>query len=190
MSKLNPTIKRCSVFDTTERLAGGYGAYATRQDAVSLRAWSGVIEKNNYEINDFFEVGQYVSHWGRNFASSNRKNDIRTLKWWKKAGAEERKFFAIQRWEVGSTPTSGAISRGSLRVKTQKESFRLLPCFLSFIWCISSVDRTSDCLSEGHGFEPRMHRKFTIKLFIHNEQIKSHHQKILGFWYDWATCRR
>lgn len=36
MSKLNPTIKSCSVFDKSERLAGGYGAYAARQDAVSL----------------------------------------------------------------------------------------------------------------------------------------------------------
>lgn len=36
MSKLNPTIKGRSAFDTTERLAGGCGAYAARQDAVSL----------------------------------------------------------------------------------------------------------------------------------------------------------
>lgn len=36
MSKLNPTLKSRSVFDKSERLAGGYGAYAARQDAVSL----------------------------------------------------------------------------------------------------------------------------------------------------------
>lgn len=36
MSKLNPTIKSRSVFDKSERLAGGSGAYAARQDAVSL----------------------------------------------------------------------------------------------------------------------------------------------------------
>lgn len=36
MSKLNPTIKSRSVLDTSERLAGGFGAYAARQDAVSL----------------------------------------------------------------------------------------------------------------------------------------------------------
>lgn len=36
MSKLNPTIMSRSVFDKSERLAGGYGAYAARQDAVSL----------------------------------------------------------------------------------------------------------------------------------------------------------
>lgn len=36
MSKLNPTIKSRLVFNKSERLAGGYGAYAARQDAVSL----------------------------------------------------------------------------------------------------------------------------------------------------------
>lgn len=36
MSKLNPTIKSRSLFNKSERLAGGYGAYAARQDAVSL----------------------------------------------------------------------------------------------------------------------------------------------------------
>ena len=36
MSKLNPTIKSRSVLDTSERLAGGYGAYVAQQDAVSL----------------------------------------------------------------------------------------------------------------------------------------------------------
>ena len=36
MSKLNPTLKGPTVFDTHTRLAGGFGAYAARQDAVSL----------------------------------------------------------------------------------------------------------------------------------------------------------
>ena len=36
MSKLNPTIKSRSVFYKSERLAGGNGKYAARQDAVSL----------------------------------------------------------------------------------------------------------------------------------------------------------
>lgn len=36
MSKLNPTLKSSSVFDTAVRLAGGFGAYAARQEAVSL----------------------------------------------------------------------------------------------------------------------------------------------------------